>query len=94
MIELASGLANQLGAFFLEGGHIRPHLLNLIDLVEISKKQTQASNCPQSGTCNSILVDIAKMTKAEKEAAKRKKKGPTAIKYAVTASGRRRKKKA
>ena len=36
----------------------------------------------------------AKMTKAEKEAAKRKKKGPKAIKYAVTASGRRRKKKA
>jgi hypothetical protein len=34
------------------------------------------------------------MTKAEKEAAKRKKKGPKAIKYAVTASGRRRKKKA
>ena len=34
----------------------------------------------------------AKMTKAEKEAAKRKKTGPKPIKYAVTASGRRRKK--
>ena len=31
------------------------------------------------------------MTKAEKEAAKRKKTGPKAIKYAVTASGKMRK---
>ena len=34
----------------------------------------------------------AKMTKAEKDAAKAKKTGPKRVKYAVTASGRRRKK--
>jgi len=33
----------------------------------------------------------AKMTKAEKEAAKAKKTGPKRVKYAVTASGKRRK---
>ncbi len=33
----------------------------------------------------------AKMTKAEKERSKRKKKGPLAIKHDVTASGKRRK---
>jgi len=33
----------------------------------------------------------AKMTKAEKDAAKAKKTGPKRVKYAVTASGRRRK---
>ena len=34
------------------------------------------------------------MTKAEKDAAKAKKTGPKRVKYAVTASGKRRKKKA
>lgn len=36
----------------------------------------------------------AKMTKAEKDAAKAKKTGPKRVTYAVTASGKRRKKKA
>ena len=35
----------------------------------------------------------AKMTPAEKRAAAARKRGPAKIKYAVTASGRRRKKK-
>ena len=35
----------------------------------------------------------AKMTKAEKDAAKAKKTGPKRVSYAVTASGRRRKKR-
>ena len=53
-------------------------------------KKATGSKRP-SPACRPKAV-ASKMTKAEKEAAKRKKKGPKAIKYAVTASGRRRKK--
>jgi hypothetical protein len=56
------------------------------------RKKAKGSKRPYPA-CRPKAV-AAKMTKAEKEAAKRKKKGPKAIKYAVTASGKRRKKKA
>ena len=52
------------------------------------RKKAKGSKRPYPA-CRPKAV-AAKMTKAEK-AAKRKKKGPKAIKYAVTASGRRRK---
>jgi len=54
------------------------------------RKKAKGSKRPYPA-CRPKAV-ASKMTKAEKEAAKRKKKGPKAIKYAVTASGRRRKK--
>lgn len=54
------------------------------------RKKTKDSDRPYPA-CRPKKV-AAKMTKAEKEAAKRKKTGPKPIKYAVTASGRRRKK--
>jgi len=53
------------------------------------RKKAKGSNRPYPA-CRPKAV-AAKMTKAEKEAAKRKKTGPKAIKYAVTASGKRRK---
>ena len=53
------------------------------------RKKAKGSKRPYPA-CRPKAV-AAKMTKAEKEAAKRKKKGPKAIKYAVTASGKRRK---
>ena len=54
------------------------------------RKKAKGSKRPYP-RCRSKAV-AAKMTKAEKDAAIRKKKGPKAIKWAVTASGRRRKK--
>lgn len=56
------------------------------------RKKAKGSSRPYPA-CRPKKV-AAKMTKAEKDAAKAKKTGPKRIKYAVTASGRRRKKKA
>ena len=51
------------------------------------RKKAKGSKRPYPA-CRPKAV-AAKMSKAEKDAAKRKKTGPKAIKYAVTASGRR-----
>ena len=53
------------------------------------RKKAKGSKRPYPA-CRPKAV-AAKMSKAEKDAAKRKKTGPKPIKYAVTASGRRRK---
>jgi hypothetical protein len=53
------------------------------------RKKAKGSSRPYPA-CRPKAV-AAKMTKAEKEAAKKKKTGPKPIKYAVTASGKRRK---
>tara|TARA_B100001093_G_C26616946_1_gene922771 strand:+ start:434 stop:733 length:300 start_codon:yes stop_codon:yes gene_type:complete len=53
------------------------------------RKKAKGSKRPYPA-CRPKAV-AAKMTKAEKEAAKAKKTGPKRVKYAVTASGKRRK---
>ena len=54
------------------------------------RKKAKGSNRPYPA-CRPKKV-AAKMTKAEKDAAKAKKTGPKRVKYSVTASGKRRKK--
>lgn len=55
------------------------------------RKKSKGSKRPYPA-CRPKAV-AAKMTKAEKDAAIRKKKGSKPIKYQVTASGKRRKKR-